>query len=79
MGQWADRSGRIRIKLIISHCPTEGIMDENSQDSYRQYEPPELRALGTVADLTQVTNKNFGGSDGLQFMGINIPVHTVSP
>ena len=53
-------------------------MDENSQDSYRQYEPPELRALGTVAELTRAP-KGIGGSDGLTFHGINIPIHDVSP
>jgi hypothetical protein len=53
-------------------------MDENSQDSYRQYEPPRLRALGTVADLTQA--KGLGGSDGLLFLGIiPVPAHNVSP
>jgi hypothetical protein len=54
-------------------------VDEVSQAVREQYEPPLLRALGTVAELTQQLNKRWGGTDGWQFMGIDIPVHTVSP
>ena len=28
---------------------------------------PEIMTYGTVAELTQQTNKNFGGADGLTF------------
>jgi hypothetical protein len=56
-------------------------MDEGSQDRELQYEPPALRSLGTVAALTQgfFDDKNWGGTDGLKFAGINIPVHNASP
>jgi hypothetical protein len=55
-------------------------MDEGSQDRQLQYEPPLLRSLGTVAQLTQgfLDDKRWGGTDGLQFIGINIPVHNAS-
>ena len=56
-----------------------GIMDKSSQLSTRRYEPPVLRTLGTVAQLTQTFDKRWHGSDGWQFIGINIPVHNVSP
>jgi hypothetical protein len=56
-------------------------MDENSHDRQSQYEPPLLRSLGTVAELTQgfLGDKRLGGTDGLQFAGINVPVHNASP
>jgi hypothetical protein len=38
------------------------------------YEPPELRDLGPVAELTQACFKWFGGSDGAFFIDI---VHDV--
>ena len=52
-------------------------MDKSPQDSDRRYQAPELRVLGTVADLTQVVHKLHGQSDGLAF-GIP-PVTTTSP
>lgn len=54
-------------------------MDGALQDSHPPYEPPAIRDLGTVRDLTQTFDKRWGGSDGWQFMGINVPVHRVSP
>jgi hypothetical protein len=54
-------------------------MDEISQHAQRQYDPPRLRVLGSVATLTQTLDKRWGGSDGWQFIGINVPVHNVSP
>ncbi len=33
------------------------------------YEAPAVRVLGTVAELTQLCDKRFGGSDGFTFMG----------
>jgi hypothetical protein len=44
------------------------------------YEAPALVELGSVHEITLSGGrrcwwgKNWGGSDGLQFMGINIPV-----
>ena len=44
------------------------------------YEPPALTVLGAVHELTLhggdkcLWGKQWGGSDGLQWMGINIPV-----
>jgi hypothetical protein len=54
-------------------------MDETSHYTQKHYEPPRLWALGTVAGLTQTFDKRWGGSDGWQFIGIDVPVHTVSP
>ena len=36
------------------------------------YEPPAVRVLGTVAELTQNCDKRLGGSDGFTFMGQSI-------
>lgn len=33
------------------------------------YEAPDLRVLGSVAELTQGCDKRLGGSDGFTFMG----------
>ena len=33
------------------------------------YEPPVLRVVGSVAELTQGCDKRLGGSDGFTFMG----------
>lgn len=44
------------------------------------YEPPALHEIGTIHDLTLSGRhrcwwgKKWGGTDGLEFMGINIPV-----
>jgi hypothetical protein len=54
-------------------------MDETSHNAPQNYQPPRLRALGTVAELTQTFDKRWGGSDGWQFIGIDVPIHTVSP
>ena len=44
-----------------------------------EYEAPEIRTIGTVHELTLnpqfcLFGKKWGGSDGLEFMGINVPV-----
>ena len=36
------------------------------------YEAPELRVLGSVAQLTLGCDKRLGGSDGFTFMGQSI-------
>jgi hypothetical protein len=55
-------------------------MDARTCIADRAYEPPAISVLGSVAELTQdIFDKRWGGSDGWQFMGINVPVHTVSP
>ncbi len=39
----------------------------------QSYEPPELRVLGGVPELTQqLQDKKFGATDGFTFMGISI-------
>jgi hypothetical protein len=50
-----------------------GNMDGALQDSHPAYEPPVVRDLGTVGELTQTFDKRWGGSDGWQFMGIQRP------
>lgn len=43
------------------------------------YEKPTVTRLGTLAELTLTwSDKAWGGSDGIVFMGINVPIHTVS-
>jgi hypothetical protein len=45
------------------------------------YEPPALRDLGSFTTLTQnicVFGKQFGGSDGITFMGISVPISNCS-
>jgi hypothetical protein len=41
------------------------------------YEPPALRVMGSVAELTLYCDKKLGGSDGFTFMGQ--PVTCASP
>jgi hypothetical protein len=41
------------------------------------YEKPTVERLGSLAELT-LTDKAWGGSDGIVFMGINVPLHNVS-
>lgn len=36
------------------------------------YEPPALRVIGSVAELTLGCDKQLGGSDGFTFMGQSI-------
>lgn len=53
--------------------------DEPETAGSAEYEPPQLRELGLVCDLTLTGGrcwwgKKWGGTDGLEFMGINIPV-----
>jgi hypothetical protein len=76
MVQWADGGTRVRLTHHYGLRPTEGIMDERSQDTGPRYEPPELRSLGAVADVTQA--KSLGGSDGLQFLPPG-QLHKISP
>jgi hypothetical protein len=56
------------------------IMDESTRKPESAYDPPAIRVLGSVAELTQdLFDKRLGGSDGWTFMGINAPIHNVSP
>jgi hypothetical protein len=46
-----------------------------------RYSPPTLTVLGTLHELTLgkcFFGKEFGGSDGFEFMGINVPVSNCS-
>jgi len=46
------------------------------------YTAPELIVLGTLHELTLngcYWGKEFGGSDGFTFMGINVPISNCSP
>jgi hypothetical protein len=36
------------------------------------YEPPALKELGAVHDLTLAQNKDYGPSDGMMFQGVAI-------
>lgn len=40
------------------------------------YEPPKVKTLGRVAELT-LTDKKLGGSDGLTLLGV--PITNTSP
>ena len=45
------------------------------------YCPPALTVLGTLHELTLSRcffGKEFGGSDGFEFMGINVPISNCS-
>ena len=44
------------------------------------YEKPTVVRLGSLAELTLTdwSSKAWGGSDGIVFMGINVPIHNVS-
>jgi hypothetical protein len=35
-----------------------------AKNETRHYEPPQLKVLGSVAELTQQINKTFGDADG---------------
>jgi len=41
----------------------------SNSSEIRPYEPPALRVLGTVEEMTQYCDKRLGGSDGFTFMG----------
>jgi hypothetical protein len=41
-----------------------------SEGTPEGYQPPELRDLGSVVELTQACFKWFGGSDGLFFIDV---------
>jgi hypothetical protein len=57
---------------------TTGSQQDQPRDTLfvAQYDPPTLTELGNVHDLTLgcFWGKKWGGTDGLQWMGINIPV-----
>jgi hypothetical protein len=40
------------------------------------YEPPALRVLGSVQELTQGCDKQYGSSDGFTFNGQSIVCHS---
>ena len=44
------------------------------------YEKPTVARLGTLAEFTLIhnTKKAWGGDDGIMFLGIAIPIHTIS-
>ena len=44
------------------------------------YERPTVTRLGSLAEFTMyyMGHKAWGGSDGIVFMGIDIPIHTIS-
>lgn len=41
-------------------------------DAKKDYEPPKVKVLGTLHELTLTTDKRFNASDGLTFMGTPI-------
>jgi hypothetical protein len=50
-------------------------------DTAPAYEPPALVDLGTLHEQTLnfcLFNKQWGGSDGFTFMGINVPISNCS-
>ena len=51
-------------------------------DVPERYEPPALYDLGTVHEQTLTSgclfNKQWGGSDGFTFMGIDVPISSCS-
>ena len=43
------------------------------------YEKPTVTKLGTLAEFTLIhTTKGWGGDDGIVFLGVPIPIHTIS-
>ena len=45
------------------------------------YSPPSVTVLGTLHELTLnkcFFGKEFGGSDGFEFMGIDVPISNCS-
>ena len=56
-------------------------MSEASTTAAQAYEPPAVFDLGSIADQTLngcYWGKQFGGTDGFTFMGINVPISTCS-
>ena len=45
--------------------------DRSSEPIPEAYEPPSLKVMGTVHDLT-LSNKDYGASDGFTFQGVDI-------
>ena len=55
--------------------------DADSAFIEETYRPPAMTVLGTLHELTLSRcffGKEFGGSDGFEFMGINVPVSNCS-
>lgn len=48
-----------------------GMTPEGTRSDDR-YEAPELRVLGSVAELTQQCHKRLGGSDFFIFRGVSL-------
>jgi hypothetical protein len=56
------------------------MMDVRMRNAGQGYEAPAIGVPGSVAELTQdLFDKRWGGRDGWTFMGVNVPVHNVSP
>jgi hypothetical protein len=47
-------------------------MTEAPSGRRSDYEPPAIRALGSVHGLTLMPDKQYGSSDGYTFMGVSI-------
>jgi hypothetical protein len=47
-------------------------MDSTTDVRRDGYEPPALRVIGSVAELTLGCDKKYGSSDGFTFMGDSI-------
>jgi hypothetical protein len=43
----------------------------------RDYEPPVVKELGAVHDVTLAQNKDYGATDGMMFQGV--PIANASP
>lgn len=60
--------------------PAPAASDAGGDTSGHEYEPPSLVELGAVHDVTLglrgrcYWGKKWGGSDGLEFMGMSVPV-----
>ena len=56
-------------------------LDANLAVLEQSYSPPAMTVLGTLHELTLTGcffGKEFGGSDGFEFMGINVPISNCS-
>jgi hypothetical protein len=60
----------------------DALMTPRGLDAAPAYEPPALVDLGTLHEQTLtygcLFGKQFGGSDGFTFMGINVPISNCS-
>jgi hypothetical protein len=52
---------------IIVEDERQREMKQASEAAKAPYEPPRVRVLGSVHELTQGTNKDLGGADGITF------------